>query len=83
MTENLIGWYIVSVLGLVVVIVVLALVIPILKYAYDIGKEAEMIDESLKQSVENTAGLAGLSTTIEHVQVIVAGLERGRHRLGG
>lgn len=83
MTENLTGWYIGYAVGIVVVIAVLALVLPILKYAYDIGKEAEMIDESLKQSVENTAGLAGLSTTIDHVQVIVAGLERGRHRLGG
>lgn len=83
MSENLTGWYIGYALGIIVVIVVLALVLPIIKYAYDIGKEAEMIDESLKQSVDNTAALAGLNTTIEHVQVIVAGLERGRHRLGG
>ncbi len=83
MTENLTGWYIGYAVGIVVVLVVLALVLPILKFAYDIGTEAKMIDESLKQAVENTAALSGLNTTIEHVEVIVAGLERGRHRLGG
>jgi hypothetical protein len=63
--------------------VVVALVVPILVLAHSIGKEAKMIDDSLQESVDNTAGLAGLRTTIDHAEVIVAGLERGRHRLGG
>jgi len=83
MTESLTGWYIGYAVGIVVVLVVLALVLPILKFAYDIGKEATMIDDSLAQAVENTAALSQLNETIEHAQIIVAGLERGRHRLGG
>lgn len=83
MTEDLTGWYIGYGVGIVVVLVVLALVLPILKFAYDIGKEAEMIDASLAQAVENTAALSQLNETIESAQIIVAGLERGRHRLGG
>jgi hypothetical protein len=42
-----------------------------------------MIDDSLRDSVRNTAALAGLTTTIDHAQVITAGLHRGRTRLGG
>ncbi len=83
MTENLTGWYIGYAVGIVVVLVVLALVLPILKFAYDIGKEARMIDDQLAQAVENTAALSQLNETIESAQIIVAGLERGRRRLGG
>jgi hypothetical protein len=77
------GWAIGYTVGIVVVLVVVALVVPILLLAHRIGEQAAAIDESLKQSVENTAGLAGLRTTIESAQIIVAGLNRGRTRLGG
>lgn len=77
------GWVVGYVIAIVVVLVVVALVVPILLFARDIGKEAAMIDESLKQSVDNTAALKDLNTTIDHVTVIVGGLNRGRRRLGG
>ena len=77
------GWAVGYTVGIVVVLVVVALVVPILLLAHRIGKQAAAIDESLKQSVENTAGLAGLHTTIESAGIIVAGLNRGRTRLGG
>ena len=77
------GWAIGYTVGIVVVIVVVALVVPILMLAHRIGKQAAAIDESLQQSVQNTAGLAGLQTTIESAGIIVAGLNRGRTRLGG
>lgn len=67
----------------VVVLVVVALVIPILVLAHRIGRQAADIDTSLAESVTNTAALSGLRTTIEHAGVIVAGLQRGRERLGG
>ena len=69
--------------ALAVVLVVVALVVPILVLAASIGKEAKMIDDSLTQSVHNTAALKELRTTIDHAEVIVAGLARGRGRLGG
>ncbi|HEX6148514.1 hypothetical protein [Nocardioides sp.] len=77
------GWMIGYVVGIVVVLVVVALVVPILLLAHRIGKQAAAIDDSLQQSVTNTAGLAGLRTTIESAETIVAGLNRGRTRLGG
>ena len=77
------GWLIGDIIGVVLVLVVVALVVPILLLARAIGKQALAIDESLKQSVDHTSALAGLRTTIDHVQVIVAGLKRGRARLGG
>jgi len=77
------GWVIGYTIGIVVVLVVVALVVPILLLARKIGEQATAIDESLKQSVVNTAGLADLKTTIGHVGVIIAGLKRGRARLGG
>jgi hypothetical protein len=33
--------------------------------------------------VRNTAPLGALQTTIEHATIIIAGLQRGRARLGG
>ncbi len=51
--------------------------------AASIGKQAGTINDSLTKSVHNTAALKGLNTTIEHAEVIVAGLARGRARLGG
>lgn len=77
------GWTIGYVIGIVVVLAVVALVVPILVLARSIGNEAPMINDALGDAVTNTAALQGLSTTVEHVEVIVAGLERGRHRLGG
>jgi hypothetical protein len=77
------GWAVGYGIGIGVVVVVVALVVPILVLAYRIGTEAQNIDDSLKQSVTNTAALAELHTTIDHAEVIVAGLRRGRERLGG
>ena len=77
------GWAIGYTVGIVVVLVVVALVVPILILAGSIGKEAKMINDSLTDSVRNTDALKGLNTTIEHAEIIVAGLSRGRNRLGG
>ena len=77
------GWVIGYTIGIIVVLVVVALVVPILILAASIGKEAKMINDSLTQSVHNTAALKELRTTIDHAEVIVAGLARGRTRLGG
>ena len=77
------GWLIGYVITIVVVLVVVALVVPILRLAYSIGNEAKMINDSLAQAVVNTAALSGLNTTIDHAEVIVDGLARGRNRLGG
>ena len=82
MSENF-GWYLGYGITIAVVLVVVALVVPILILAASIGKEAKMINDSLTQSVRNTAALAELNTTIDHAEVIVAGLARGRNRLGG
>jgi ABC-type sulfate transport system permease component len=77
------GWWLGYTLGFLVLLVVLMLVIPILLMARDIGKQAPRIDQSLRQSVRNTAPLGALRTTIDHATVIIAGLQRGRARLGG
>jgi hypothetical protein len=77
------GWVVGYTITIVVVLVVVALVVPILVLAHSIGNEATMIDESLTESVHNTAALKELHTTIDHAEVIVAGLARGRTRLGG
>ena len=77
------GWVIGYAIGLVVVIVLVVLVVSILRLAHSIGQEATMIDDSLLESVGNTAALTKLTTTIEHAEIIVAGLHRGRTRLGG
>ena len=82
-TGDLTGWVIGYAIGLVVVIVLVALVVPILRLAHSIGKEATQIDDALRDSVRNTAALKGLTTTIDHAEVITAGLRRGRTRLGG
>jgi hypothetical protein len=77
------GWTIGYVVTIVVVLVVVALVVPILVLAHRIGNQAATLDDSLTESVDNTAALKELNTTIDHVTVIVAGLKRGRQRLGG
>ena len=77
------GWVVGYTIGIIIVLVVVALVVPILLLARSIGQAAPLINDQLKQAEHNTAPLAALSTTIEHAQVIVAGLARGRARLGG
>jgi cell division protein FtsB len=77
------GWMIGYIVGVVVVLVVVALVVPILVLARKIGNEAQRIDDSLKQSVVNTAALAELATTNQMAVNVIQGLERGRKRLGG
>ena len=77
------GWTLGLVIGLIVVVAVVALVTPILVLAYKIGTQARELDAALSQARENTAGLAGLGTTIDHATEIIGGLQRGRARLGG
>ncbi len=62
------GWWTGYGIGILVVLVVVALVTPILLLARSIGKAAPLKD---------------LNTTIEHATLIIAGLKRGRQRLGG
>lgn len=82
-SADLFGWNLGLVIGLVVVVAVVALVTPILMLAHKIGKQAPRIDAALRQARTNTAPLAALETTIDHAETIVAGLHRGRSRLGG
>ena len=63
------GWLVGYIIGLVVVLVVVALVVPILVIAW--------------LPMKNTAGLAGLNETIDSALGVIAGLKRGRTRLGG
>ncbi|MEX1124216.1 MAG: hypothetical protein WEE53_01000 [Acidimicrobiia bacterium] len=77
------GWLVGYVIGIVIVLVVVALVVPILVLARKIGKEAKLIDNSLKKSVVNTAALADLATTNTMAVNVIQGLARGRKRLGG
>lgn len=77
------GWLVGYVIGLVVVLVVVALVVPILVLARKIGNEAQLIDDSLRKSVHNTAALNDLSTTNTMAMNVIEGLKRGRQRLGG
>jgi pilus assembly protein TadC len=80
---SLTGWAVGYTIGIIVVLVVVALVVPILVLAHSIGRQALEIDDALQQAVDNTAPLAELNTTIESAEAIVAGLARGRARLGG
>jgi hypothetical protein len=76
-------WTIGFVIGGVVVLAVVVLVTAILVLARQIGDEAPNINAALEGAVRNTAPLAALRTTIEHATIIIAGLRRGRERLGG
>jgi cbb3-type cytochrome oxidase subunit 1 len=76
-------WTIGYVIGGVIVLVVVILVSAILLLAKQIGDEAPKINTALEGAVRNTAPLAALQTTIEHATMIIAGLRRGRIRLGG
>jgi hypothetical protein len=80
---DLFGWNLGFAIAIVVISVVVALVAPILVIAGRIGRQAQMINEALQQSYRNTLPLAELRTTIGHAVAIIAGLERGRARLGG
>ncbi len=77
------GWLVGYIIGIVIVLVVVALVVPILILARKIGNEAQLIDESLQKSVQNTAALADLATTNTMAINVIEGLKRGRQRLGG
>ena len=83
MNDSITGWVIGYTITIVVVLVVVALVVPILLLAHSIGNQAKTINDSLTESVHNTAALKQLTTTMDHAEVIVAGLARGRQRLGG
>ena len=76
-------WTIGYVIGGVIVLAVVVLVAAILILAKQIGDEAPKINAALEGAVGNTAPLAALRTTIEHATIIIAGLQRGRARLGG
>ena len=77
------GWLVGYITATVVVLVVVALVVPILLLAHKIGGQAQRINAGLEGAVVNTAGLKGLNTTIAYATAIVAGLNRGRKKLGG
>ena len=77
------GWVVGYTIGIVVVLVVVALVVPILLLAKRIGDQAGAVNNGLVKAVDNTAALAQLNTTIQSAGAIVAGLNRGRKRLGG
>jgi hypothetical protein len=76
-------WTIGYVIGGVILVAVVVLVAAILTLAKQIGDEAPKINAGLEGAVRNTAPLAALRTTIEHATIIIAGLGRGRARLGG
>jgi pilus assembly protein TadC len=82
-SESTTSWVIGYTVAIIVVLVVVALVVPILLLARSIGRQAAEINDSLTESVRHTAALAELSTTKEAAETIVAGLARGRARLGG
>jgi hypothetical protein len=77
------GWMAGYAIGTGVVAVVVALVSAILAYAQSIGDEAPRINAALRDAEQNTAPLGALRTTIDDVNAIVGGLQRGRARLGG
>jgi hypothetical protein len=77
------GWIAGYTIGTGVVAVVVALVSAILAYARSIGDDALKINEFLQHAEQNTAPLGALRTTIDDANAIVAGLQRGRTRLGG
>jgi hypothetical protein len=81
--SHLFGWNLGFMIAIVVISAVVALVAPILVIAGRIGRQAPMINEALEQAYRNTLALGDLRKTIDHVVVIIGGLERGRARLGG
>lgn len=81
--ESITGWVVGYTIAIAVVLVVVALVVPILLLAHKIGQQALDIDAPLVDAVSNTSALVELNTTIDSAAAVVAGLERGRNRLGG
>ncbi|MGW4485264.1 hypothetical protein ACWEOE_15680 [Amycolatopsis sp. NPDC004368] len=77
------GWIIGFSVGGAIVVVVVLLVLPILALARSIGRAAPLINGELVATERHTAALRELHTTIDHAEVITAGLRRGRARLGG
>jgi hypothetical protein len=80
---HLFGWFLGYAIAVVMLSVVVACVAPILVFAARIARQAPQINQSLQQSYRNTLPLADLRQTIDHAEVIIAGLERIRARLGG
>jgi Na+-transporting NADH:ubiquinone oxidoreductase subunit NqrC len=80
---HLFGWYLGFAIAVVVISVVVSLVAPVLVLAARIARQAPQINQALQQSYRNTLPLADLRQTIDHVEVIIGGLQRGRARLGG
>jgi hypothetical protein len=80
---HLFGWYLGFAIAVVVISVVVALVAPILVLAARIARQAPEINAGLQQAYRHTLPLADLRQTIDHAEVIIGGLERGRARLGG
>ena len=72
-----------TVLVVLTVIVIVALIAGLAVYLYWAGTLLDRIGAKLEGAVRNTAPLAALRTTIEHATIIIAGLQRGRARLGG
>jgi hypothetical protein len=77
------GWVAGYTIAAVIVLAVVVLVVSILALARSIGNEAPKINHALTDAVRHTAPLGALRTTIEHATIIIAGLKRGRERLGG
>jgi hypothetical protein len=77
------GWLLGYIIATVVVLVVVALVVPILLLAHRIGGQAKAINTGLEGAEKNTAALENLNVTIASAHAIVAGLNRGRTKLGG
>src|SRR5262245_14537808 len=57
---------------------VVALVAPVLVLAARITNQVPQINQDLRQSCRNTLPLVDLRKTIDHAEVIIEGLERGR-----
>lgn len=80
---HLFGWYLGYGIAIAVIVAVVVLVAAILALAERIGKQAQDINNELRRSYVNTATLGELKYTIDHAEVIVEGLRRGRASLGG
>lgn len=77
------GWVLGYVITTAVIVVVVALVARILQLAGRIGTQARVINQPLLEARSHTAALPKLRETINHAEVIVDGLRRGRLTLGG
>ncbi|MEO7193642.1 MAG: hypothetical protein ABIZ05_02290 [Pseudonocardiaceae bacterium] len=80
---HMFGWFLGFAIAVVLITVVVALVAPLLVLAARIARQAPQINAALQQAYRNTLPLADLRQTIDHGEVILGGLQRGRARLGG